>query len=255
MPRKTDDERTSPGTNRLSIPLSPEGGIDWAGMRGSTKQRLLTLAGDDPTILESIGMAGWVKAPEGAGEDGFPGVTEANVAEALDIVSKANALLFRVGCARFVKHPLKRTPQGGPVPFVLDPDVLMQAFTLTKEQHAELDPRATRLAQKNTPEWLKKNLDLYMLIGMYLKYTADNAQTAMKLQLQRDYTESLKRQANAAATAQPVDTDARTVHTVSSEPAPSNGRAQHVPGNAQPGAGFAPDAESFEPGSDSAIAP
>jgi hypothetical protein len=248
----------SSGANRLSVPLTPDGGIDWDGMRPSTRARLLSMTGEDATILESIGMAGWVRgnpdAPDGDG-GAFPAITEENIRAAIDLLSQSNALIFRMGAARWIKHPLKRTLDGKPVPFVMDMDILTRAFTMTDAQHKELDPRALRLAKKYTselPDWIKKNLDVYMLAAMYLKYTADNAKTAMGLQIQRDIANAVKAQGHVAATARPVDSDARTP-----SPAPGNGHAAHDAGmdNAQPGATFSPGPESFEPGSDAAIAP
>lgn len=186
-----------------------------AHMRPSTASKLIELLKSDPQMraayAEVNGLAG------GATDDAiaaFGGLTEENVARGLDLVAQANALFFRVGVARFAKHPFIKDDKGRPQPIVIEPDILDAAFRLTPKQHAELDPRATRLAQKYSselPDWLKRNLDLYMLGSMFLFYTAQNAKTALETQLKRDLARL--QHAHARAQANPPhnpkpDTDA-----------------------------------------------
>jgi len=144
------------------------------------------------------------------GLDPFGGLTLANVRTGLDILSQANALVVRVAAPRFMRHPFKRDPATGkPLPLVIDPDILQRCFTLTEEQHKELDPRALRLAQKlsgRMPDWLKRNLDVYMLLGMYVKYTGENALTAMQTQVKRD-VELARQAATRRPMQRPVDSD------------------------------------------------
>jgi hypothetical protein len=240
---RNPETNAAPTQNRISIPLTPDGTIQWDSIRGSTKERLLAVIDRDTDVNPDQ----WGELAAGSetttAEDvaGMPAITEANVREGLDLLSKANGLAMRMACASFVKHPVLRDRNGKPVPLVLDLDIVTGAFTLTAEQHAELDPRALRLAQKNAPEWLKKNLDLYMLVGMYLKFTADNASKAMVAQVQRDVQKAVA--AQQAATVKPVDSDVRTTPSV---PQPVNGHAQ--PGNTFEGA-------PLEPGETGAIEP
>ena len=171
---------------RLSIPINDDGFIDMEHMRPSTAQALIDLIKTDPTIRDTYKE---VNGPADVA-DVFGGITEANVAKGLDLVCSVNALVFRVAAKRFVKHPLlKDAASGKPLPLVIDQDVLDRAFALTSEQHAELDPRAARLAEKYSsamPEWLKKNIDLYMFCSMFLAYTAQNAKAALETQVKRD---------------------------------------------------------------------
>ena len=202
-------------TPRLpSVPLTADGSaIDWQRVRPSSKQKLLEVVARDPVFR-----------PETRSEevpDAFGGITEDNVAAGLDLIQTANALVFRIAAAKFVKHPILRDKDNRPLPLILDQDLLDRSFRLTAEQHAELDPRATRLAQKyaqDLPPWLKKNLDLYLLVSMFLSYTARNAKLVLEAQIKRDLARAQQAFAHAkAATVGPkADSDA----------APSNGKTQ-----------------------------
>jgi hypothetical protein len=223
-----EEKNAVANAGRISLPLQSDGSINWDGVRDSTRDKFLLLLKNDPVAQEMLSPN-----VEGEGVDtGLPDLSEENIRAAIDIVSQANALICKVTIPRFLKHPLLKDKDGKPVPFNIEPDILLRSFKLTDEQHAELDPRALRLAQKHTPEWLNKNLDLYMLIGMYLKYTAENAQKAMKDQIQRDIMRVQQAQAQAQATRRPIDSD---VH-------PGNG-AIHVEPEAKK-----PVVESFDPG-------
>jgi hypothetical protein len=230
----------SVGSNdRLTVPLTTSGEIDWTSMRDSTRARLLAIASDDQEILTEIGMGGWVKPGEGGeggsgevtGEDILPEITEANIHEAIDLLSQTNALVFKMAAARFIKHPILRDQQGRSVPLLMDQDILSAAFTLDEAQHKELDPRATRLAKKNTPEWLKKNLDLYLFAGMFLKFTTDNCKEAMKLQVQRDIKKAQAAQIRASVKPIPVETDAPTNSHPQAQPGSSYEGVPLQPGN------------------------
>jgi hypothetical protein len=172
---------------RLSIPLTADGLIDMEHMRPSTAQKLIDLIKTDPTIRDTYAeINGATDEPDGL----FEGLTAENVSKGLDAICTVNAMLFRIGAARFIKHPLlKDATTGKPLPLVLDPDILDKSFGLTDKQHAELDPRAAKVAQKygnKMPEWLKKHLDLYMLGTMFIAYTGENARTVLTAQIARD---------------------------------------------------------------------
>jgi hypothetical protein len=218
---------------KLTLPLVEDGsGIDWERVRPSNKNKFTSLIANDPVaraVLVPVGVDG---KPE---VDTFGGITEANVRVALDIVSQAESLVFGIAFAKIKKHPFKKLPSTNtPAPFLIEPDILTAAFTLTEEQHTEIDPRALRIAQKygkGMPDWLQKNLDVYMLIGMYLKFTAANAANAIKSQILRDVAvaqEVLRKRAQVAP-ASPVETD-------KPKPEATNGKASRV------------ISESFEPG-------
>src|SRR5271167_2478367 len=153
---KTDNVG-SPG--RLSIPLTADGFIDLDHMRPSSAQKLVDLIKTDPTIKEAYAeVTGADGGPDGPAL--FDGLTQENVSKGLDAIVTVNRLVFRTMAARFIKHPLLKDQHGKPLPLVLEPDILDAAFGLTPKQHGELDPRATRLAQKysgSMPEWLKKH--------------------------------------------------------------------------------------------------
>jgi hypothetical protein len=169
---------------RLSIPLTDDGFIDTGSMRASTAQKFDHLIKNDPAIRDSF------QTQHGGAEPNLAeGLTQANVAEGLNILASTNALVFRIAAARFIRNPVLKDKTGKPQPLVIDPDILTKTFSFTPEQHAELDPRAHRLALKyagDMPEWLKKHLDLYMFGGMLLSYTAQNAKTAIEMQVKRD---------------------------------------------------------------------
>jgi hypothetical protein len=178
-------ETTAGVAKRLSIPIDDAGFIDVPHMRASTVEQLIELIKTDPTIRDTYNDANGIKDGAGLAE----GLTQENVAAALDLVQSANALIFRVAAAKFIKNPVLRDQNGRPLPLVLDSDLLTRTFSLTPEQHAELDPRATRLAQKYSgkmPAWLKENMDLYMFASMFLMYTGQNAKAAIEMQIKRD---------------------------------------------------------------------
>jgi hypothetical protein len=179
-------EDTSTHANRLVVPLTASDEIDWESVRPSQKEQLLSIVNNDLAILEHIGIShesGHIT------EDGevLPEITLENVATGLDILSQANALLFRMLAPMVLpSHPLRSLAAGKKVPFELDKDIVLAAFKFTKAQHEEMDPRALRLAQKYMPEAAKKNLDIWLLGGMFLKFSADNAGNAIKMQFERD---------------------------------------------------------------------
>jgi len=226
------------GRGRISLPLTPDGtGFDFDQMRESTRERLCQLMEDNAAdIYRAAGRPVPGTETDGAEMDPFGGITLENVHTGLDILSQANALAVRMVAPRFMRHPFKRDPKTGkPLPLVIDPDILQRCFTLTETQHAELDPRAHRVAQKlsgRMPDWLKRNLDVYMLLAMYVKYTGENALTAMQTQVKRD-VELVQQAATRRPVTRPVDTDrppatentqpvAETVDTYP-PPAPANG--------------------------------
>ena len=210
--------------SRLSIPLTDNGLIDFDHMRPSSAQKLVDLIKTDPTIRDTYKE---VNEPGGGEPALFDGLTTENVAGFLDLVANANGLLLRVMAARFVKHPLLRDATTGKhLPLFIDQDVIA-SMGFTAKQHAELDPRATRLAQKYSskmPAWLKENLDLYMFGSMFLAYTAQNAKAALETQIKRDVMRvqgafASAKAAEAKRQPQP-DTDVRT----NSDVQPQNGK-------------------------------
>jgi hypothetical protein len=210
---RNDDESGRTRSNRITLPLTADGsGIDFDSMRGTTKERLCDLMeANARDIYTQAGRPVPGDADPGEpGLDPFGGITLENIRGVLDIMGQANAMAVRLAGPRFLKHPFKRDKTTGkPLPLVIDPDILAQCFTLTDAQHAELDPRALRIAQKysgHLPEWLKRHLDVYMLCGMYIKYTGENALLAMQTQIKRDVAvaqQSQRRQAKP----QPGDSD------------------------------------------------
>lgn len=186
---------------RLSLPLTPDGtAIDWEHIRPSTIEKFTALLQTDPNIRDHFDEMDGKKS---GGPDLFGGITSENVAAGLDLLSSVQTLVFRIAAAKWVKHPLLRDTNGKPIPLVLDQDVLDRAFKLTAAQHEELDPRATRLAQKYSgkmPSWLKENLDLYMFAAMFLRYTGENAKNALGAQINRDLGRAREAFATAAAT-------------------------------------------------------
>jgi hypothetical protein len=236
MARTTTGDSEAGKASRLSLPLTNDGLIDWEHVRGSTAEKVLYVVQNDPEIAK------FAKGEDGADvADVFGGLTAENVSKGLDALCTVNAMVFRVGAAKFIKHPLLKTADGKPVPLFFDQDILDKSFGLTEKQHAELDPRATRLAQKYSgkmPAWLKDNLDLYMFASMFLAYTAENARNVMSAQLNRDLhraqTAFATAKANQSKNPQP-DTDA--VKTVSNVPQPSNGHAQPIDDALYPQAG------------------
>jgi hypothetical protein len=216
-----DSEVPDTGAARLSIPLTPDGRIDLGRMRPSTAQKLVDLIRTDPTVRETLDEG---KAQEDTTVDLFGGITEENVSKGLDLLQAANALFFRIGAAKWIKHPLLKDAKGNPVPLILDEKILSQAFALTPEQHKELDPRATRLAEKYSgklPDWLKENLDLYMFCSMFLTYTAQNAKLAIETQVKMDYARAHKQMMDQQQTARNPQSDSDVRR-------PANGEARRT---------------------------
>lgn len=197
---------------RISLPLKEDGsGFDFSQMRETTKRQLAEMVNAD--AAEILAAGGFTTEPLGEepAPDLFGGITIENIRTGLDIISQTNALVLRMLAPRFMpRHPFKKDPKTGrPAPMSIAPDIAMQAFALTPEQHAELDPRALRLAQKYSnriPEWMKKNMDVYILACMYIKYTGQNAMKAMKAQIDRDISVAKWQRAQQRDT-KPVDTD------------------------------------------------
>ena len=210
---------------RLNLPLIDDGTqIDWERVRPSNKQKFADLMRTDPVARE---VAFGPMDTDDNEADLFGGVTEANVAAALDILAQTEALAFTVLAGRFIKHPLKKDAANKALPFVIDRDVALAAFKLTPEQHAEIDPRAYALSKKydrQIPDWLKKNMDLYMLVGMFLKYSGENAVRAMQMQVQRDVTNAVKA-VRRPIPVRPADSDAQKMNgkDVSGDPFEGNG--------------------------------
>lgn len=206
-------ETTTGTTKRVSIPLTDAGLVDWDHVRESTAQTLLNIAQNDPEMAKFIGGEKDEDGPNLA-----EGLTQQNVSSFIDLVQSANALVFRIAAAKFIKNPILRDANNKPLPLVLDPDLLTRTFSFTPEQHAELDPRATRLAQKYSskmPSWLKENLDLYMFASMFLTYTAQNAKACIEMQVKRDLGRAreafAQAQVNIPKNPKP-DTDAQPVN-------------------------------------------
>jgi hypothetical protein len=224
MAKRDQETETAGRVARLSLPLTDDGQVDWDRVRTSTKEKFLDVLRTDPEVRASYNEVHGIDADAPSLGDGL---TEENVAAGLDIIANVNALVFRVAAARFVKHPLLRDQHGKPVPLVIDQDVLDAAFGLTPKQHAELDPRAKRLADKysrDLPEWVKKNMDLYMFVSMFLGYTAQNAKTARQAQIKRDLhraqTAFHTAKANQPQNPKP-DTDAQPTNGHERTPPPS----------------------------------
>jgi hypothetical protein len=218
---------TELAVSRLSIPLTSDGFVDLSSMRSSSLAKLDHIISNDPNVRQRLDeVMGHTESP-----DAFSGITEENVGAALDGFQAANAFVFRILAAKLVKHPLLKDQHGKPLPLVLDPQILSTTFAFSAKQHAELDPRAAKLAQKYSdkmPDWLKKNLDLYMFGMMMLSYTAENAKAVVELQIKRDLAlvrdQYLRTVANQPKNPQP-DTDVRTNSGVQ----PVNGHDQTPP--------------------------
>jgi len=239
------EEADSSRAKRLVIQLGPNDAIDWESLRDSQKEQLLSIVNNDVTILEHIGMAH--ESAEIDAETGEPlaEITLANVATGLDIISQANALLFRMIAPMLLPaNPYRSIAAGKKMPMELDKDIVLATFRFTKAQHEEMDPRALRLAKQYLPEAAKKNLDLWILSGMFLKFTADNAQNAIRMQLARDQ-ERLKQGVSAAPSAPLPERDNKVKPVI-----PPNG---HDTSQAQPGSTVQDEdggGESLEPGAE-----
>jgi hypothetical protein len=202
MPKTSQDADAGKAT-RLSLPLDSDGFIDLSSMRTSSLEKLDNIIANDPNVRQRLDELSGKTDPDAA--DVFGGITQENVSKGLDMIQAINAGVLRIAAAKLVKHPLLRDQHGKPVPFVFDQDVLDKTFAFTPEQHKELDPRATRLAEKYSgkmPEWLKQNLDLYLFCSMFLAYTAQNAKAVMELQIKRDVAR-IRDEYTRSAAAQP----------------------------------------------------
>jgi hypothetical protein len=215
MARNRETAETAPSRGRISLPLTPDGsGFDFDQMRPSSKQKLYDLvAADLRSIYVEAGQPDPAAEPDpGAAEpDLFGGLTLENIRTGLDILSQANILAFKLVAPRVIKHPFKRDrTTGKPVPLIIEPDILAACFTLTDKQHAELDPRALKLAQKYShkmPAWMREHLDAVMLVTMYCRYTGENALHAIQAQVLRDAGRAKAAAEQQKQAAKPVDTD------------------------------------------------
>lgn len=187
MARASETGETVKTAARLSLPLTPDGtAVDWEHVRQSTAEKFEGLLRTDPLIRKAYDEQNGTG--ETAGVDPFGGVTEENVRKLLDTVAKANATLLQIVGAKYIKHPLLRDTNNKPLPLVLEPDVLKQ-MEFSEKQHAELDPRATRIAKKyehKMPGWLREHFDLYVFGSMFIAYTAENAKAVIGAQVRRD---------------------------------------------------------------------
>lgn len=226
------DEKSQ--SNRLVINLTPDNQIDWSAVRGSTEEQLLHIVNNDVKILEHIGMSHESGENNEGGDSDFEGdITAANVAAFLDGLTKTNAMAVSMLIPKFMSHPFFRTRDGKKVPFQIDRALALQKFSLTEAQHAELDPRAERLAKKYMPAVAKKHLDVIMLASMYFTYMTQNLQATISAQLQADMKQAVSGP-SAAPPQAPIESDARQ---------PTNGHAVEP----LPDEEFT---ESFEPGTE-----
>lgn len=204
---------------RLNLPLTDDGlKVDWDRVRPSNKAKFESVIAGDPAVRALFAPA----ANDGSGVLSG-GITEAEVKTALDLVSQACALGFKWAAPHLVKHPLKKDAKGNKLPLVLDPAVVMQCFTLTSAQHAELDPRALALVQKHSrelPRWFQENIDWIMLGGMFLRFQAENAANAIKAQVTKDIMEATRIQTMraAATSATPRPADDNVTRVISKQP-------------------------------------
>lgn len=205
------NQNENPAAKRISLPLTNDGQeIDWAHVRPSTASRFEGLLRTDPNIRKAYEEENHISSDEP--EMDF-GITESTVGTLLDGIAKINAMLFQIVAAKWIKHPLVTSADGKKVPFIIEPDSL-QKMQFTPEQHAELDPRAVRIAKKyerKMPDWLKQNFDLYIFGAMFISYTAENAKAVITAQVQKDFIRlqqaAAKQQQAKAAGVRPADTD------------------------------------------------
>lgn len=233
-PTNPDDDRSL--ANRLVIPLNQDNSIDWESTRESMKNQLLSIVNNDVTILEHIGMShesGENDLEGMSGSDLEGEITTANVAAFLDGLTKTNALFVSMIIPRVLAHPIKSRMEGKRVPLNIDKDIALANFSLTPEQHKELDPRAERLARKYMPASARKHLDVIMLGSMYLNYMTLNIKNTIEAQLKKDLKEIMQGGTSTAPPQAPIDTD---------KPSPVNGHAPEAKFNEEV------IAESFEPG-------
>jgi hypothetical protein len=157
-------------------------------------------------------------------------ITEANVGKLLDGITTVNALLLQIVAAKWIKHPAGfRDVNQKPINLLIEPDIL-QGMKLTAEQHKELDPRGVKICKRfedYMPEWLKRNLDLYLFASMFISYTAGNMRTAMVAQVNRDVARARQQvRDQRAAQVQPGDSDKIPA---AAAPGPTNGLDQNPP--------------------------
>lgn len=185
---KLDEPTEQSRANRLTIPLNSDNSIDWDSVRPNQREQILEMANNDVTILEHIGMSNESSGSgEGSESEEEGGITKSNVGAFFDMLCKTNAFAFGMIIPKVAPpNQIRSKAAGRPVPMTIDQDILLHSFMLTEEQHAEIDPRGLRLAKKYIPAEKSKHLDLWLLIGMFLKFQVDNGQKAMMLQLQRD---------------------------------------------------------------------
>jgi hypothetical protein len=193
--KNTPEDAPSQRVNRLSIPLKEDGTVDVDQMRPSTREKFVSaIHGSteavkllDPDGAKEVGLDA---SPIEDTPDLFAGITLENIRTGLDILSSVNARVFTMMAGRFVKHPIfKDAKTGKSVPMQFDGDLVSNCFKLTAEQHAELDPRVLRIAQKHNdvlPEWFKKHVDIYMAATMFLKYQGENTIKVIQAQVERD---------------------------------------------------------------------
>ena len=195
---------------RISLPLSDDGlSVDWSHVRQSTAAKFESLLRTDPKIRQAYQEENGMTA-DGETVDPFGGITQENVHALLDSLGKANSLLFQVIAGRYIKHPFfKDAKTGQPARFVIEPDI-MQRMAFTPKQHEELDPRATKIAQKYSnklPSWLREHMDLYMFGTMFIAYTVENAKAVLAAQYLRDLAKAGDMQRKAAAQPKGSQTD------------------------------------------------
>jgi hypothetical protein len=214
--------------NTLSIPLTSEGYIDWDSVSEATKEKYEEIIANDPVALESIAAS--LGGDDGSGDlsDGgssLEGLTEANCGAFLDSVCSIQAITFAWLLPKIKLHPFLVDQNHKPIPFVVQPDIAVRCFQVTPEQHKELDPRLYRVAQKyqsNLPDWAKRNMDVYMLIGMFAKFTFENATRAMTMQAQKDFQRATAPKVGAV---KPKAPDSDVPPPIAPGPPPSNGHA------------------------------
>lgn len=219
-----------PARRTLSLPITDQGTLNWEGIRGSTAQKLLELLQRDDKLASEFDEARGLTRGEDNEPDLFGGVTQENIHSMLDWLSKANASLLQLVAAKFMPHPLGLKDESGKqLKLFVEPDVL-DVMQFNEKQHAELDPRALRIAKKyehKMPSWLRQHFDLYMFGSMFLAYTAENAKAVIGVQVQRDLgriqANFAKKKAEDLRRNPPSDSDSIPPQ------APPNGADMHPP--------------------------
>lgn len=232
----TDDRRSAP---RISLPITEDGlSVDWAHVRPSVAAKFESLLRTDSKIKEAYEEENGISNDPGV--DPFGGVTQENVHALLDTIGKANGLIFQMVAGKWIKHPfLKNAATDKPVNLIIDPD-LVKMMGFTPKQHEELDPRATKIAQRYSgrlPKWLRENMDLYMFGYMFIAYTAENAKTVLQLQIQRDIQRIEAQYAQQQAKQKrPVDSDVPKSNGVDQHPPSEFAGFESIGGNEAPSA-------------------